>query len=450
MRLVATERERRALVVGSGPAGAAAAHALRRRGYGVTVLEGAEQVGGRTATLRHDGFTIDTGAFYLGHFYERSLELASALGIRDSLVPMERLSGLYDGERVRPWRPASPLSLLKLPRARLPTKLRAFAVLAKYGLSNLDDPFELGALAAADDGRTVAGWSRRLMGTHGYRHVVQPTFEPYWLYGADEGSSLAFTAFLPYTPKLQLFALPRGTASFCEDLLRDVDVELGAKVGALEVDEHGVVAETEDGTRHSASGAVVATDAHDAARIVPDRRIAAALGSVPYAANVHVSSAYRLPDGVLARLPATVHAGLPREEPVATISLLSRKAPGLVPPGWEVVDVYFNELESRRLDGRSTAREAHEHTRRILDVELPDPAFAHVLDRDRAIVKPPPGHFATMLSALRELPPRVALAGDYLSLGIIEGAVRSGESAAERLDAELARRAAEPEWELVA
>jgi phytoene desaturase len=51
----------RAIVVGAGFGGLAAAIRLRARGYDVTVLEGMDQPGGRAAVFRRDGFTFDAG-----------------------------------------------------------------------------------------------------------------------------------------------------------------------------------------------------------------------------------------------------------------------------------------------------------------------------------------------------------------------------------------------------
>jgi phytoene desaturase len=54
-------RERRAVVIGSGFGGLAAAIRLRAMGYGVTVLEALDQPGGRARVFRRDGFTFDAG-----------------------------------------------------------------------------------------------------------------------------------------------------------------------------------------------------------------------------------------------------------------------------------------------------------------------------------------------------------------------------------------------------
>lgn len=76
-------------VVGAGIAGLTAAHALRKAGRTVRVFEATDQVGGRMATVRRDGFSIDAGAEQLPtHGYEATWELIRELGIPREDVPL--------------------------------------------------------------------------------------------------------------------------------------------------------------------------------------------------------------------------------------------------------------------------------------------------------------------------------------------------------------------------
>jgi len=52
-------------VIGAGPAGVAAARALRGRGLAVTVIEARDRVGGRAHTVQAAGFPLDMGCGWL-------------------------------------------------------------------------------------------------------------------------------------------------------------------------------------------------------------------------------------------------------------------------------------------------------------------------------------------------------------------------------------------------
>ncbi|MFO1060109.1 MAG: phytoene desaturase family protein [Dongiaceae bacterium] len=85
----------RVVIIGAGPGGLAAAMLLARCGVPVTVLERLDRVGGRSGSLRADGFTFDTGATFF--LYPRVLEEIFAACGRElgREVPLLRLDPLY-------------------------------------------------------------------------------------------------------------------------------------------------------------------------------------------------------------------------------------------------------------------------------------------------------------------------------------------------------------------
>ncbi|GAA4847555.1 protoporphyrinogen/coproporphyrinogen oxidase [Saccharopolyspora rosea] len=75
-------------VVGAGIAGLTAADELRRAGLDVRVFESAGHVGGRMASARRDGYTIDTGAEQISpRGYRATWELLARLGVTEDEVP---------------------------------------------------------------------------------------------------------------------------------------------------------------------------------------------------------------------------------------------------------------------------------------------------------------------------------------------------------------------------
>ena len=89
------KESRRAVIVGAGPGGLAAALLLAKSGVKVTIVEKRNVVGGRTSTIEQDGFKFDVGpTFFL---YPRVLkEIFAAAGYDlDREVPMTRLDPQY-------------------------------------------------------------------------------------------------------------------------------------------------------------------------------------------------------------------------------------------------------------------------------------------------------------------------------------------------------------------
>ncbi|HEU4879738.1 MAG TPA: NAD(P)-binding protein, partial [Gemmatimonadaceae bacterium] len=68
----------KAVVIGSGFGGLAAAVRLRVMGYEVTVLEALDQPGGRARVFRRDGFVFDAGPTVITapYLFEELFELA--------------------------------------------------------------------------------------------------------------------------------------------------------------------------------------------------------------------------------------------------------------------------------------------------------------------------------------------------------------------------------------
>jgi squalene-associated FAD-dependent desaturase len=86
----ATTRGHTVAVVGGGWAGLAAAVELCARGWQVTLLEMAPQLGGRARTLIHHGRTIDNGQHILIGAYRETLSLMRRIGLdpQDSFLRM--------------------------------------------------------------------------------------------------------------------------------------------------------------------------------------------------------------------------------------------------------------------------------------------------------------------------------------------------------------------------
>src|SRR3712207_713633 len=84
--------DRRVAIVGGGLGGLAAGVRLRLAGYGVTLFEANERVGGRANLIERDGFRFDTGPSLLNYpwvFGELFAAAGRSFGDYVRLLPVE-------------------------------------------------------------------------------------------------------------------------------------------------------------------------------------------------------------------------------------------------------------------------------------------------------------------------------------------------------------------------
>src|SRR5262245_39821165 len=112
------------IVIGAGLSGLAAAYRLKAAGVGVTVLESGDRAGGRCATLRHDGFIIDTGPEIVAGTYNRYLQLVRDVGLGEQIVPSSPVIGTLRDGRVIDNDTTKPLAMAFTPLLSWRGKLR--------------------------------------------------------------------------------------------------------------------------------------------------------------------------------------------------------------------------------------------------------------------------------------------------------------------------------------
>lgn len=182
-------------VVGAGMAGLAAATELTRAGLDVRVYEAAEHVGGRTASVRVDGYTIDTGAEQLSpRGYRATWELLSRVGIEDHEIPLisSPISMWRDG-RAHPG-VAEPRGLLTgaglSPLARVDLARFQMWLARRRGDFDTDDPQRT---PLADS--TVADFARRYHpDVHDY--LLQPVAGTFFGWDTERSSAAVMVSLL--------------------------------------------------------------------------------------------------------------------------------------------------------------------------------------------------------------------------------------------------------------
>jgi phytoene dehydrogenase-like protein len=258
------------IVIGAGLAGLAAAHHLIDGGLRVTVVEGADRVGGRMATDTVAGFRLDRSPYLLNTSYP-ALRYGPALrGLPLAPVaPGALVRAAGRGYRVGDPRGArAAFSSVRAPIGSTLDKARLGATLSRLAATPasrlIARPETTAAIALGRRGfapRTVEGFLRPLLAAL----LCDPE-----LGTSSRVADLVLRAFargrtcLPVggaatVPRALAAALPPGT------------VRLGARVSRVAA--NSVL--TEDGVELPCRGVLVATDARSAAALLPGLRVPA-------------------------------------------------------------------------------------------------------------------------------------------------------------------------------
>ncbi|AXT86009.1 hypothetical protein C6I20_12995 [Aeromicrobium sp. A1-2] len=420
-------------VVGSGPAGAAAAHALAAAGHDVVVLEQADRIGGRTIGWDAPDATVDSGAGFFTNFYPVLDGLLDELGLREEIITLDRSNALVRDSEIASLSLGSVGSFLRFPfvgpagKARM-ARATVAASLRRRGL-DLNDP---ASLAATDD-RSVAAHARATVGEQAYENLVRPSIEPFWYISCEDVSRSMFLALQARAATARFYTLRPGMQAIAERLCAGpgIEVRTAQRVDRIARDGTGVIA---DGERFD--GIVVATTSSAAARIVDPALLSAELrehlASQQYVPQVHAS--FRVAHEACPPQSALFPAG-PGHHSVAAIAFNSHKRQGTHQDG-ELVSVFLSARVSADLVDSDPAT-IYQHAWRLgreLCPTLPLVAepFAHVARRE-AIPVHAVGRYRTVAQALTTQAAPLVLAGDHLATATIDGALSSGQRAARAL-----------------
>jgi oxygen-dependent protoporphyrinogen oxidase len=458
----------RVAIVGGGITGLAAALRVLERGGTVDLFEAGPRLGGTIATVRHDGFVIETGPDSFITDKPWALALCERMGIAADLVPTretDRRTYVAQGDRLRPLpdgflllAPTSLWPLVRSPLFSLGGKLR-------MGL-------DLVLPRRRDDGdETLAAFVRRRLGREALERVADPLASG--IYTGDP-EALSLRATMPRFAEMEaqhrslILGLRRraseakGVAGARYGLFVSHRDGMGALVDALgaRIPERSIhlrtavegIEPTPSGWRLRAGGAAVDADAVVLACPAPvasallrphDATSATDLAAIRYASSAIVTVGIRTADvpGDLPGFGFVVPAVDRRDILACTFS--SRKWPGRAPTGCDLVRVFVGGVrrpELPSLDDGALVALVRGELRRFLGYRA-EPLFARV---DRWIESMPQyivGHDARV----RALETRIAalaglgLAGNaYHGVGIPD-CVRTGTAAADAVLADRGR-----------
>lgn len=430
------------VVVGAGLSGLAAAYRLQEAGHAVTVLESGEAPGGRCATLRRDGFIVDTGPEIASNSYRRWLALTEAVGLRGEVVQSSAVAAVVRDGRPIDIDPGRPLAAAFTPalswRAKLGfvrgmlslrERIRRLDCDNLLACAEQDDPdSNAEALAVRAFGREVAEYiidplTRTLGGSR--MGLVSTLIVPYGLAGWSEA----------------MITLRGGLDRLPLALAQRLDIRYRTWVDQVQSGTDGVsvTCRNADGTSMTlqADKCLITAQYDDAVRMYPRfAELDPAYGSfMTYAGLVDIKLAYgkATRSRALAALVPTIE-----NDDLLMFSLSHNKATDRAPPGHSLFTIYTEHRHYARfaaMDDEAILQWAC----RSMETYYPEIAgsflFSYIRRQPRTVCFSAPGYYrrtAKLWEAIGH-EPRVHLGGDMMNGGSMEAAVVGGERAAYRL-----------------
>jgi oxygen-dependent protoporphyrinogen oxidase len=439
----------RAVVIGGGVTGLTAALRLLAGGADVIVLERDARLGGKILTERRDGFLLEGGPDAFLAAKPAGRQLCEELGVPlvGSQVAATRASVLWDG-RLHPL----PEGL----RGVFPTRLRPIltsGLFSPLGKVRMVAGRAVPARAGPGD-RSLGGYVRHALGREGWERLVEPLVTG--VYGGD-GDRLSLRAAFPALGATArpaapapgpVFLTPAAGVDALVDALRariDGDrVRTCSGVSAVARAARAYSVDVEGGGAIPADAVVVATPAHEAARILAgiDPALAAALAEIPHASTAVVTVA--VPSSALDRREIGHGFVVPRVtgDPVVACSVISSKLPGRAPAGWTLVRTFIGrsgQPDPVALDDDTLVDLACNALRAGLGVDT-EPVFARVVRWPHAMPQYTVGHLDRVdrIAAAVAAHPGLAIAGNFLRGIGIPDCIASADAAAASVGRHLA------------
>jgi len=435
------------IVIGGGIAGLGAAVRLKDRGLEPLVLEAESRVGGRMTTDRVNGFVVDRGVTLLGNSFGSMRALVRRLGLSPLVCKGKFSVGIQDAAGCHGYRSGRFEDLLFDRRfswrARLASIRFGFDLLRHHralvhGCSTLSGPLD------GEDART---YFRRIGGEEVFERIFRPGLNGP-VGGAVETSSRVILMQVIWNLLVRgqwnltggVDRIPEAAASQVKVLTEARALHVGQKDSGVQVEAQ--VKGKQETLR--ARAVIFATPGQlvpaICAELPEDTR--GLLARTQYSRIVNAAVA-------LSRPPNVPYAGYAFTEDVvagAEIEMEHLRAPNRCPEGAGMAGVFlWDTPQLRRLDAGDESLK--EQASDIVEQNFPECRgkilFVHLVRWNIGIAQFPPGRLREM-TALRK---QVAawnspfdLCGDYLDGLSSEGALRTGEEAAERTATKLKAR----------
>ena len=439
-----SEKKKKVIVIGGGAAGMSAAWTLQKQGIETVLLEANSCVGGRLGGDRVDGFLIDEGADFFCHSYDVTFQVCKELEL--PLIRSEMNLGWFRGGK---WSRTTPLKSFGDVFRNLPSFWKlgllspGFIKLAMDAKRNPEyhNFSSTCRISEIDEGEKFGDYLAR----RGVSETLQVTLGGFleMTMGHIERSAsaymLAYVAEMLlnsdhiYAPEKGAGELTHALAKVCGDC-----IHVSTPVRNVTIEDGQVTCVVVDSGPIAADAVICAVTATKVAGIIPD------LPEVIHQelSKVNYSQGCRVVIGLDQRpLPPGWHGALYPEDETPLLLDRSINLPGCVPPGKCTLDMLVGRERAAQLfplDDQEIEREMLQAAMRNPPPgsALPNPGeglFSRVYRWDEAVCMGPPGMFKAMANLPAKLSQEVSnlfLAGDYMEIPSINGALVSGINSA--------------------
>jgi monoamine oxidase len=426
------------VIAGAGMAGLVAARELNKRGLQTVVVEPEKHSGGRVHTERHPGAYLEHGGIFHTRGYRSMRRILAEVGLDGDVRAVP--TGFHGALRYRgAWQHADfgsltgPLTCGALSPTDKFSILRAAAPALPARPADLGD---LTCLARLDTRSAAAGLSRRAAG-----YFTAGPHEFLW------GTPTRRLTFAMLAMQLKVFTgelreIQGGTGRLVAAIAEDLDIRHGSAVERVDPAGDGVtVALAGSGEPLRARAAILACPADVAARLWPEAPapVSAHLSSMCYSRIDYVYLRTRTP--IRARVGGKAVGMQVVTEPEVAASTMG----GIYYANdWTADGSGLLLVSAAPSVGAQHLSDDDLADRLQADVEKHYPEVVGQVT-ERVVMRHhqftpifEPGSLARLTAARRTLPAgRVDLAGDHMSAPWVEGAIRSGQQAAERVAASL-------------
>ncbi|MCY4393089.1 MAG: NAD(P)/FAD-dependent oxidoreductase [Chloroflexi bacterium] len=450
----------RVVIVGGGFAGLSAAYTLMKRGITPLLLEAGERAGGRGKGERVEGFSLDMGAFVFTSTYDTAFRICEELGL--PLVPSQMKFGHYrKGRWVTTTPESSPLNVVRHLRTAItmgflsPSGMRSgYRVMRQmyreepYMSFASDSP-----IAEIDDDESFGDYMKRLRVPENLQVTLRGPLD--MILGDPEPAGQALMrAYIGETmlnggrvsmPERGVGSLSEALATRCSEAIR-----VSTPVRKVVVADGTVTGVVVDGETIEADAVICAVPGTKVPELIPElpAETRRALSTISY------STGCRVVIGLdHSPLPPGWHGALfPENDDTPLLLDRSVFLPACTPPGKSLLDLLIGRDRAKQLiplDDEEIKRELLGAARRKAPPGSALPGddeglFYRVYRWEEALCMGTPGMLAEMANVPGQLAGSIDnlfLAGDYMGVPSVNGALSSGERAAHEVADLLASRA---------